>query len=270
MMESKSETELATPQAVLPGEDLEPLAGLGLGRAFFILFSYCVLQMLVGIVVGGVAGVYYGITRGAATPEIIAEAQRVVMVPAALAGTLLGELAALWLTRHSLPGSLRSGALRPIGWLAATRRDLCIAAISGIGLSFVYLFLLVPTHPPAPDQAWGPLVSVVQWGGWPRHAWALLALLVAPPIEEFVFRGVLFAGISRSWGPALGGVVVTLLFIVAHALDIHGYWPAWISIALVGAATMLFRIRANSLLPPILVHACYNLGLVLAVYGGAA
>lgn len=222
------------------------------------------------MVLGALGGAYYAVSRGGGTPGSFAEAQRAVMLLAALAGTLLSGLAALWMTRHSLPGSLRSGALRPVGWLPATRRDLGIAAISGIGLSFISLFVVIPTNPPAPDQTWGPLMSAVRSGGWPRHAWALLALLVAPPAEEFVFRGVLFAGLARSWGPVLGGVVVTVLFVGAHAIDLHGYWPAWISIAFVGAATMLFRIRANSLVPPILVHACYNLGVVLSVYGGAA
>jgi membrane protease YdiL (CAAX protease family) len=94
--------------------------------------------------------------------------------------------------------------------------------------------------------------------------------VVAPPVEEFVFRGVLFAGFRRSWKTGAAGALVTLLFIAAHFTEVAGYGPAVIAVALVGAATLVARIATDSLAPAIALHASYNLGLVVALYAATA
>jgi len=48
--------------------------------------------------------------------DLIVELQAVALVPAALAGTVVGALAVFRMTRRTLPGSLASGALKAIGW----------------------------------------------------------------------------------------------------------------------------------------------------------
>ncbi len=146
-------------------------------------------------------------------------------------------------------------------------RYMTIGMLLGFGLSVVYLTLAV-TFPPAPDQLKGPLHSAVMMGGWPRHIWVLLALLVAPPVEEFVFRGVLFAGFSRSWGPYVSGLIVTVVFVALHALEISGYWPALLAITTLALAALYARIKTNSLAPAIVLHASYNLLATVGVYAG--
>jgi membrane protease YdiL (CAAX protease family) len=111
-------------------------------------------------------------------------------------------------------------------------------------------------------------VEAVNSGGWPRHLWAVLALLVAPPVEEFLFRGVLFAGFVRSWSMASSGALVTLLFPAAHATEARGYAPAIVSIAAVGTLTLLARIHTDSLAPGVALHAAYNLVLAASLYLG--
>jgi hypothetical protein len=44
----------------------------------------------------------------------------------------------------------------------------------------------------------------------------VLAVLVAPLLEETFFRGFVFQGLARSWGPLLGGVVSALVFAAWH------------------------------------------------------
>lgn len=243
---------------------------LGPKRALLVLFAYFAAQGVVGVVVGVVTGVWYAFSRGGASAQVLAEAQAAVVIPASLAGLLAGGTAAFCLTRRTLPGRIGSGALTLIGWSRANSRDLLLAAVAGVGLAFFYLFGLVAALPPTSTVQWGPLTTAAMSGGWPRHGWAFLALIVAPPIEEFVFRGVLFAGLSRSWMPGSAAALVLALFVLTHYPEVIAYGPAAIGVALLGGATLVARIVTKSLLPAIVVHSSYNLGLVVAIYAGTA
>ena len=44
----------------------------------------------------------------------------------------------------------------------------------------------------------------------------VLAVLVAPVIEETIFRGFVFQGLARSWGPLVGAVTSALIFAAWH------------------------------------------------------
>jgi membrane protease YdiL (CAAX protease family) len=97
--------------------------------------------------------------------------------------------------------------------------------------------------------------------------WAILAIGVAPPTEELLFRGVLYAGFARSWGARAAAVVTTALFVALHAPEIRGYWPGWMVIASLGALALRARLRTGSLAPAIALHVGYNLALVVVIYG---
>lgn len=193
-----------------------------------------------------------------------------VVVTAAFVGEIVGGLVAFRMARRALPGPIGSGALLPIGWSRASSRELLLASSAGAALACLYLFALVPAFPPSPGRAWGPLAAAVGYGGWPRHAWAVLGLVVAPPVEEFVFRGVLFAGLRQSWGPVTAGALVIVLFVAGHVSELAGYGPAATGVALLGGATLVARIATRSLGPSIALHAAYNVGLVVVTYASGA
>ena len=85
---------------------------------------------------------------GAASPEIVAETQGAMLMPAAVLGTVIGGAVAWALTWRSLRGPRRSEAMRSIGWSAASRRDCLIAGLVDVVLAFVCLFGLVASFPP--------------------------------------------------------------------------------------------------------------------------
>jgi membrane protease YdiL (CAAX protease family) len=242
-------------------------SGLSAGRALAIFLAYFGAQLVAGILVG-IVFVGYAISRRGVDPHIAMDAQRLLILPAALLGLMAGGLVAFWMVRRSLPGPLPS-ALRAIGWCKASSRDVLVSALAGAGLAAVYLFVLTPHSASPPVEQWGPLATAASAGGWARHAWALLALL-APPVEEFVFRGVLLAGLSRSWSTPSAAAVVTALFVAAHFGEVLVYAPAFVAIILAGIATVVARVVTRSLVPAMVLHGCYNLGLVLAVYAGAS
>ncbi len=253
-------------ESVVPAPPPAPATGIDAGRALRITAVYLLAQLGFGMAVGLVVGLYYGIAHGPATPPLYAEIERAVLLPAAAASMIGGGLVAFVMTRRALPGGLRAGALRPIGWCAARKGHLVPAACLGAALGAFYLFGLGRVVPAGPDQAWGPVARAMAAPGWQRLAWAILVIGVAPPAEELLFRGVLWNGLARRLPAALAAVVVTLLFLLGHIAEMRGYWPAWFAIAALGLLAIAVRVRGESLLPAIVLHAAYNACLVAVAY----
>ena len=96
----------------------------------------------------------------------------------------------------------------------------------------------------------GPLARAASAGGWARLLWAALAVALAPPIEELVFRGAFYGGLARSWRPRdRAAVVTTAVFVALHVTELGAYWPAWIAIAALGALALRARVVTGSLCP---------------------
>jgi membrane protease YdiL (CAAX protease family) len=187
---------------------------------------------------------------------------------AAIGGTLLGGGVVLALARRALPATADSGAMAGLGWTRAPAREVVRAALTGLAL--VLAFAVVGRFLPEPRHGLGPLGRIAQAGGGLRVAWACLAVAIAPPVEELVFRGVLYSGLARSWAPSRAGFVTTMVFVAMHATEIGAYWPAWIALGVLSTLAWRARVATGSLVPAVALHASYNLGLVLAVYAQAA
>ncbi len=100
-------------------------------------------------------------------------------------------------------------------------------------------------------------------GGVALAAVAFVALLLAPPLEEVMYRGLLFDGFKESWGFVPAALVVTVLFVLVHIFEISHYWPAAAAIVCLAAATLIVRLRMRSIMAAIVLHVAYNAGMVL-------
>ncbi len=106
-----------------------------------------------------------------------------------------------------------------------------------------------------PDLIWGGgamfLVSLVEY------------VVLAPVIEEFTFRGLLFATLRRRLGLWWAATISSALFAAAHGYGIIGFLSVFWS----GVLWAWAYERSGSLLPGILAHALNNLtvctGLVM-------
>jgi ABC-2 type transport system permease protein len=85
--------------------------------------------------------------------------------------------------------------------------------------------------------------------GW----WGLpLALVAAPVFEEFIFRGLIFGGLRRSFGLWPAALASAAVFAIMHpTLSIA---PVFV----MGVCAALVYDRSRSLLAPMLTHAVYN------------
>ena len=90
----------------------------------------------------------------------------------------------------------------------------------------------------------------------------LLLAVLAPIVEELIFRGLLYGWVAGRWGGTAGLVVSSLVFAAAH------YEPAHIVLVLpLGFLFGWLRRRTDSLLPSLFSHIVNNgFALLAAVY----
>ncbi|MBI3483563.1 MAG: CPBP family intramembrane metalloprotease [Acidobacteria bacterium] len=87
---------------------------------------------------------------------------------------------------------------------------------------------------------------------------AILAVLVAPIVEETVFRGFLYPVFARTLGMS-GGIALTgILFGLMHAQQLWGGWAQIALLVLVGVIFTTMRARTASVIPCFLLHLGYN------------
>jgi len=92
----------------------------------------------------------------------------------------------------------------------------------------------------------------------------LLLAVLAPVVEELVFRGLLYGWLAGRWGKTVGWIVSSIAFAAAHTEPAH--------VVLVFPLGLMFgwlRQRTDSLLPSLVAHIANNgLALVAAAYLG--
>jgi len=90
----------------------------------------------------------------------------------------------------------------------------------------------------------------------------LLLAVLAPLVEELVFRGLLYGWVAGRWGSVAAWIVSSLAFAAAH------YEPAHIVLVLpLGLLFGWLRRRTDSLLPSLFSHIVNNgFALLAAVY----
>jgi membrane protease YdiL (CAAX protease family) len=97
-----------------------------------------------------------------------------------------------------------------------------------------------------------------------RHAGAFAAnfaviAVLAPIVEELVFRGFGFAAVSSVVGPTAAILWIGVAFGAWHGLLI-----AFPALASLGAIFALVRLRTNSVYPSMLMHAIFNAASLIA------
>ena len=93
----------------------------------------------------------------------------------------------------------------------------------------------------------------------------LLGVLVAPLVEETIFRGFLYPVIARRFGIAAGVAITGTLFGLMHAAQLWGGWGQIALLILVGVVLTWVRARTETVAASYFVHLGYN-GLQLVGY----
>lgn len=236
--------ELATVEAVQPEAPVAP--SFGPRRALWIVLSYMLTQFVCAFPLG-IAFASAHRKLGAAPMMLIA-----------MVGAVAGSAVAWRMARASFASQEFCDTF---GVRSATQQQIAMAAAAGILLSAFNGLVLISMFPPSSTQDLGPLDAAMNEGGWARIMCTFFAVCIAPPTEEFLFRGVLFAGLARRLPAALAALISIGGFVLMHVSSASPYWPGLVAVALVGQAAQVARMKTGSLVPGIALHAAYNAAL---------
>ncbi len=93
-----------------------------------------------------------------------------------------------------------------------------------------------------------------------------LGILVAPLVEETIFRGYIYPVVARKFGLAAGVLATGALFGVLHAAQLWGGWGQIGLLVVVGIVLTYVRARTGTVLASYLFHLGYNTILFIGFY----
>ena len=93
-----------------------------------------------------------------------------------------------------------------------------------------------------------------------------LGILVAPVVEETIFRGCIYPVIARKFGIPTGIIATGALFGLAHAQQLGGAWGQIGLLVCVGIVLTYVRARAGTVAASYFVHLGYNTILFAGFY----
>jgi hypothetical protein len=153
----------------------------------------------------------------------------------------------------------------PVSGTAILAAVVCAAYI--VGMHYLLFRLLAPLGIPRASASTGfsssardQLLAVVP-----------VAVLLAPFVEELIFRGMLIDWLRQWVSKWAAAALSSLLFALAHANYFHGGVLAVVRFTdtlLLGIGASIFAIRCGSLRPSFIVHAAYNLLVAALILQG--
>jgi membrane protease YdiL (CAAX protease family) len=132
----------------------------------------------------------------------------------------------------------------------------------GIVLLFAASITLEPLLSLFPDRWFELLSDTVGRGGWA----VLLTVVLAPVLEEVLFRGLILEPVRQKWGAAIGIVISAVIFGLAHTPIL----PQMVNALVMGIVLGYIYVLTDSLVPVIIIHAVNNgIAYLLLEIGGS-
>ena len=175
----------------------------------------------------------------------MAPAGQALVVASGVSGMLVYALMRLvyWLSKTSgVPAMLSGSFARTLGWGMGAGLTAAAAALGYLQLAHQY---------------W-PAAAAGVASNLERPLLLLLTLVAAPLCQEFIFRGLIFSGLRRSTGLLPSMLMSAALFAIVHPPA--SMLPAF----LLGLLTAYVYDNTRALLAPVLVHAAFNVALLVA------
>ena len=223
-------------------------------------------QILGSVLVGGFAAIvasWQG--RDLLDSGVVDDLTQEILVPSVLVGFITGVVVMVALSLVLARRELRSREVTGAAWVAGSVVHRWVGLLVGLVIGLGSLTIPVWMFPPSEAIEPGPLAEMAATPGFPRVAWLLMALVLAPLSEELLFRGVLLGGLTRSFGRVTGGLLVTVLFVALHVLEVFQYPPALVGITVMALAALWLRLRTSAVGPAVAAHFAYNSVISIAV-----
>lgn len=146
-------------------------------------------------------------------------------------------------------------------WRMSATPKALLFFLGGIALA-VTIQIMPPLLPDRDDFPLTRLFTSPQAG----YAIAAFAILIAPFMEELIFRGVLFSFFQHLVGDRFAVLGTAALFAALHVPE---YWGAWNHVFLILVVGLVFsgaRGVTGSLAPSVILHVAYNASLMTALF----
>ena len=237
---------------------VEAAASFGVSDALKVVATFLAAQ--VGVWIIAVLGVID--TAGLRDPSAEGTAAVLRVFPVALPLSMITSALAVYLLTRRFARRRATGGYRTAYAIrGAPARDVALGATTGalLALLLVLISMLTPVGSPQ-DQ--GLLAKVLAASGTGRLVFGLTAVLLAPPVEEYVFRGVLL-GTLLPIGEVAAGVLSGLAFWLLHVTEWIHYWPAAVGVGVMTVLVTHLRLRTRSIVPSIFAHLFYNGALTI-------
>jgi membrane protease YdiL (CAAX protease family) len=226
--------------------------------------------LLIVVAAGGlfyfnlVAGVLYIATHPGKNAQDIAgalsrNAWLVLSIQFLVYALLVGFMAFLVRVRHRMP------LAQAIRWNLPHRSRALYALLAGLGLA---IFSDVAQ---TVFSRWIPKSLPITEFFQDRSSALLLAgfgVLIAPLVEEMLFRGFLYPALARWTGPVPAVIVTAAAFAMIHSIQLAFSLVPLLLIFVVGIVLTVTRAVTKSVATSVLVHMAYNFTLFLQFYIG--
>ena len=153
---------------------------------------------------------------------------------------------------------------RTLGWRKLTRpnggppRSPWLFFFSGCGLSILVFIVTAKMQPPEDV----PIEELFRYKNTAMLFMAM-AVLVAPLVEETVFRGYLYPLFAKYFGVAASILVTGILFGLMHGAQLGWTWGLVLTLIVVGVIFTFVRARTGSVFASFLLHLGYNSTIAL-------
>lgn len=169
-------------------------------------------------------------------------------------------MAALVWRRHNI------GLPQAVRWNSPDRKRACYALAIGAGLALFSAVAEVLL------QRWVPKsLPITELFRDRPSAWLLatFGVLVAPPMEELVFRGFLYPALARLTGVWSAVVITATGFALLHGMQLGFAWAPLLVLLIVGLALTVARVMTGSVAFCVLMHMAYNFVIFTQIYVGS-
>jgi uncharacterized protein len=139
----------------------------------------------------------------------------------------------------------------------ADTRALAVGAVLEMVLAAAVLPLLTLSRDAEPQQLLRDLHH--SRGAPPVFLFVIGAVVLAPLVEELLYRGLLLRALLRRMEPAGAVFTSALVFALVHYVGDPGTLPFLPALTALGVVLGLVALRAGNLKWPILIHAGFNL-----------
>jgi len=136
-----------------------------------------------------------------------------------------------------------------------------------IGLVSVFEVLILPYFP-VPDFLRAMDETLFNGGILANIVLISAAVLVAPIVEEFLFRGLLQQSLFYRFGSLIPSIVIpTVIFALFHVGYLF-YFPAMLELITLGVLLAWLMAKTGNILIPMLTHALFNLSAFSGLFLG--